>query len=73
MKLTFPSDVADLFGGVAHSFGDVTHFFKCDEVGIASDMTMCTECLKESALAKNGAGESALRRRASCNRPFQVV
>jgi len=50
---------------VAHFFGGVAHFFKCDEVDIASDMTICMECLKESALTKNRAGESAFRRRAS--------
>lgn len=53
MQLAFPSGVA--------------HFFKCGGADIASDMTMCTECLKESALEKNGADESALRRRASCS------
>lgn len=65
--------VADLSKWYSLSFRWCSSLFKCGGADIVSDMTMRTECLKESALVKNGAGESALRRRASCSWPFQVA
>ena len=65
MKLIFSSDIIDLFDDVTHFSNNIIHFFKYDEVDIASDMTICMECLKKNALTKNKAGESAFRRRAS--------
>ena len=73
MKLIFSSDIIDLFDNITHSFDDIIHFFKYDEVDIASDMIICIECLKKNALTKNEADENALRRKASYNRSFQMI
>ena len=73
MKLIISNDIINLFDDITHFFDDITHFFKYDKIDITSDMIICTKCLKKNALTKNKIDESTLRRRASCNRSFQMM